>query len=89
MFITATRGISQPLEESSHWSSDFRDFITKCLSKDPKKRPSADELLQVLPSLLFFLLIQKHSFLLQAANTRKGMRKILTEVFLQRAIGIM
>jgi serine/threonine protein kinase len=32
------------LKEPSNWSDEFNNFITKCLSKDPKKRPSAFDL---------------------------------------------
>ncbi|XP_076460311.1 uncharacterized protein LOC143293384 isoform X2 [Babylonia areolata] len=28
------------------WSKDFKDFVTKCLIKDPKQRPTAAELLE-------------------------------------------
>ena len=33
-------------EDQLEWSMDFRDFISKCCTKDPKQRPSAKELLQ-------------------------------------------
>ena len=35
------------LEEPERWSSDFNEFLDKCLQKDPTKRPSAIELLTV------------------------------------------
>lgn len=76
MFTVATEGIKKPFEEPNRWSSNFKDFIGKCLEYDPLKRGTATELL-------------KHPFLEQAANTRKVMRKILSEIFLQRAIGLM
>lgn len=38
---------SPQLEKQEMWSSNFHDFIAKCLEKNPKKRPTADELLQV------------------------------------------
>ena len=31
---------------NAKWSGDFRDFVNKCLQKDPEKRLTADELLQ-------------------------------------------
>ena len=33
------------LPEDGRFSADFRDFVAKCLQKDAKARPSAEELL--------------------------------------------
>jgi len=33
------------VKDPTQWSSEFLDFITKCLKKDPRKRPAAVELL--------------------------------------------
>jgi len=33
-------------DDANRWSEDFRDFISSCLAKDPKMRPSARELIQ-------------------------------------------
>ena len=35
-----------PPEIDSKWSNDFRDFVKRCLQKDPEKRAYADELLE-------------------------------------------
>lgn len=74
MWISAV-GVIEPFEDPERWSDNYKDFMARCLEKDPLKRASAGELL-------------KHPFLEQAAHTRKVMRKILTEVFVQRAIGL-
>ncbi|XP_025095724.1 LOW QUALITY PROTEIN: serine/threonine-protein kinase 10-like [Pomacea canaliculata] len=34
------------LDQPSKWSKNFNDFISKCLIKDPKQRPTAVELLE-------------------------------------------
>lgn len=34
------------LPVGDEWSDNFRDFLAKCLQKDPKLRPSAAELLR-------------------------------------------
>ena len=39
------------LKEPHKWSADFHDFLRVCLQKNPDKRPSASELLQVHPFL--------------------------------------
>ncbi|KAJ3293462.1 hypothetical protein HK104_004433 [Borealophlyctis nickersoniae] len=36
------------LKDKAKWSPTFQDFLRVCLEKDPDKRPTADELLQVL-----------------------------------------
>jgi serine/threonine protein kinase len=38
---------SPVLEEPEKWSPMYNNFIANCLEKNPKKRPSATELLQV------------------------------------------
>lgn len=35
------------LDQPSKWSRDFNEFISKCLTKDPSQRPTADDLLKV------------------------------------------
>ena len=32
--------------EQANWSANFRDFVTKCLVKNPEERPTATALLQ-------------------------------------------
>jgi len=76
MFTVGTVGITQPFDEPEKWSNQFKDFISKCLAFDPNERGTAKDLL-------------KHPFLEQAADTRKVMRNILSEVFLQRVIGLI
>jgi serine/threonine protein kinase len=39
-------GESPPPELPSRFSSEARDFVSKCLTRDPDQRPSAAELLQ-------------------------------------------
>lgn len=46
------------LSPEKNWSADFKDFVSQCLTKEVEKRPSAEELLQVLCfclSILFLL----------------------------------
>eukprot|EP01097_Dermamoeba_algensis_P001131 TRINITY_DN1424_c0_g1_i3.p1 TRINITY_DN1424_c0_g1~~TRINITY_DN1424_c0_g1_i3.p1 ORF type:complete len:343 (-),score=86.30 TRINITY_DN1424_c0_g1_i3:176-1204(-) len=45
LFLISTKGIP-PLKEENKWSSEFREFLAKCLEKDPEKRPSATDMLQ-------------------------------------------
>jgi len=52
MFVAATTGYSEPLE-GNNWSTDFRDFIGKCVQVSPSARSDVNTLL-------------KHSFLKKA-----------------------
>jgi len=45
LFLISTKGIP-PLKEEDKWSADFKDFLAKCLEKDPEKRPNAVEMLK-------------------------------------------
>jgi len=52
MFVAATTGYPEPLE-GNHWTTDFRDFIGRCVQVSPLARSDV-------PTLL------KHSFLKKA-----------------------
>jgi len=75
MFVAGTTGYEQPFNKPDHWSSPFKDFISKCLEMDPQDRATADDLL-------------RHTFL-DKADTKKGMKKILSHIFLQNTIDMM
>jgi serine/threonine protein kinase len=49
LFMITTQGIPD-LREPEKWSPEFKHFIKICLDKDPAKRPSAKELLEVIKS---------------------------------------
>ena len=44
LFLITTKGIPD-LKEPQRWSSEFKDFIKQCITKDVDKRPNANELL--------------------------------------------
>lgn len=43
------RDPSPKLKDKQAWSVNFHDFLAKCLTKDPKNRPTSNELLSVSP----------------------------------------
>lgn len=52
-----------PRLEGGNWSSAFRDFVERCLVKEPERRPSAKDLL-------------KHKFI-RSAGTVESLRKLI------------
>ena len=56
LFLITTKGIPD-LESPEDWSNEFKDFIKKSLTKEPKDRPDASELLN-------------HPFLLKAKDRK-------------------
>lgn len=55
LFLITTKGIPD-LKEPQKWSLEMRDFISKCLEKEPDARPDATEMM-------------KHPFLRKACNS--------------------
>lgn len=45
LFLITTKGIPD-LKEPEKWSNEMKDFLSKCLEKDPALRPDANELLK-------------------------------------------
>jgi serine/threonine protein kinase len=46
LFLISTQGVPS-LKDKKKWSSDFKDFVEKCVEKDAAKRTASIELLQV------------------------------------------
>ncbi len=46
LFLITTKGIPD-LKEPSAWTSDFKDFLQRCLEKEADARPDASDLLRV------------------------------------------
>ena len=38
--------MNPPEIDNKKWSQNMRDFVRICLTKDPKERPSAEELIE-------------------------------------------
>ena len=64
IIINIVKNKPPPIKEK--WSALFQDFVSQCLTKDPKKRPSADELLQ-------------HEFLQDAGDYREEFASVVKE----------
>jgi hypothetical protein len=71
------------LKEPDEWSAEFNDFISKCLIKDPNKRPAAQELLKVKsPSSVEreFSLHTQHPFICNNNRDSAALLDLLDEV---------
>ena len=44
LFLITTKGIP-PLKEPEKWSPELKDFLSKCITQDPRARPDANTLL--------------------------------------------
>jgi serine/threonine-protein kinase 24/25/MST4 len=66
-----------PTLDSENASKAFKDFVSTCLHKDPKKRPTAKELLKH----RFIRLAKKNACLLELLDRRErlGVGEILSE----------
>eukprot|EP01126_Amoeba_proteus_P066784 TRINITY_DN9733_c0_g1_i5.p1 TRINITY_DN9733_c0_g1~~TRINITY_DN9733_c0_g1_i5.p1 ORF type:complete len:241 (-),score=43.46 TRINITY_DN9733_c0_g1_i5:479-1201(-) len=67
MFVAATVGYDDPVEDHSKWSRSLHDFICRCLVKEPQARTSVIELLE-------------HEFLTQKAD-KSELSSIFTLIF--------
>ena len=57
---------NDPPEIADKWSALFKDFVSKCLVKDPSKRWSAEELLE-------------HDFLINANSHKEEFQEVVRE----------
>ncbi|CAG2108895.1 unnamed protein product [Medioppia subpectinata] len=68
LFLMSKSGFKPPqLKDKSRWSQNFHHFVKVSLTKNPKKRPSAERLLL-------------HPFVHQSDLTRRLMRELLEKV---------
>jgi serine/threonine protein kinase len=44
--LITTKGVPE-LKDDGKWSPEFKNFVRKCLDKEPEKRPEAADLLKV------------------------------------------
>ena len=75
MFDVATVGKENPFDKPSSWSKNFKDFMTRMLTKDQHQRWDVDQLLA-------------HPFL-EKTSSRKSMENILRSIFIQNIVGIV
>ena len=76
MYVAATEGYPESgLKDPGKWSVEFVDFLKSCLDMSPTSRRTADELL-------------KNEWL-KKAHTKRGMKKLLSHVFLSNTMEIM
>lgn len=55
LFLMSKSGFKPPtLKERDLWSPTFHSFVKTALTKNPKKRPTADKLLQVNKYIIFY-----------------------------------
>lgn len=58
LFLMSKSGFKPPtLKDRDKWSPTFHNFVKIALTKNPKKRPTAEKLLQVILILLLVILI--------------------------------
>lgn len=58
LFLMSKSGFKPPaLKDRDKWSPTFHSFVKTALTKNPKKRPTADKLLQVTVLLFYFSLL--------------------------------
>lgn len=67
MFVAATEGYTDPVEDKEFWSTDLQDFISRCVIKDPKVRWTVNQLLE-------------HEFLSKRAD-KQTMAALFTQIF--------
>jgi len=74
MYTAATQGLTQLIPENS--SANARDFLKSCLTIEPDKRPTADELL-------------KHPWVSSSSDLSRGIQAVLKQVFLVKNLSSM
>lgn len=72
LFLMSKSGFKPPsLKDKVKWTMTFQNFVKYALTKNPKKRPSAEKLLEVIPSIILHSPAQFVSFRLASVFSRK------------------
>ena len=57
VLMKITKAEPPTLEEPSKWSPEFSDLLKQCLQKNPERRPSTKDILEVTINVVIILII--------------------------------
>ena len=62
VLMKITKAEAPTLEEPSKWSPEFSDLLKQCLQKNPERRPSAKDILEVIALMCVGVITSFFSF---------------------------
>jgi serine/threonine protein kinase len=72
LFLMSKSGFKPPtLKDKMKWTITFQNFLKYALTKNPKKRPSAEKLLEVIPEKIFHFFTIVFYYFLACIFSRK------------------